>query len=110
MKLHPIAACFTLFALCGCATVSDVFSADEKPAPVRYAETTQASGFTPVAYTAQASNFCVGVAANDRARGLNAGFDTATLDRITLQSFQQCSMLAGSPSPAGAVSQRLALR
>ena len=90
MKFQSLAACaLAALALSACSTPDTRFVRDEPAAPV--------SGFVPVATTPSPSNFCQGVAASDRLRAELAGFDIATLDRIALQSLQQCrTLLAGS--------------
>jgi hypothetical protein len=55
-----------------------------------------ASGFTPIAMTSMSSGFCDDVAASDRLRAREAGFDEATISRMTRQSALQCRMLAGN--------------
>jgi hypothetical protein len=40
--------------------------------------------------------WCQRVAASERARAQASGFDAATLDRMTLQSYQQCRNLSAS--------------
>lgn len=90
MKSHaPMICAMAAMMLSACSTTSTMLARDEQPAPV--------SGFTPVAVSLPPSGFCQGVSASDRLRAELSGFDAATLDRIALQSLQQCStLLAGS--------------
>lgn len=90
MKFQSLAACaVAAMALSACSTPGATIARDDVPTPV--------SGFAPIARTLPASNFCQGAAASDRMRAELAGFDTATIDRIALQSLQQCrTLLAGS--------------
>jgi hypothetical protein len=43
----------------------------------------------------QPDEWCMRVAANDRAQAAANGFDTATQDRMTVQSYRQCATLKG---------------
>lgn len=45
------------------------------------------------AFTGTQDDWCQKVAASERLRAQGAGYDAATLDRMTLASFQQCSLL-----------------
>jgi hypothetical protein len=90
MKPHALAACAALTLLTACAGVTDTIARDEPAIPM-------VSGFTPIAVTPLPANFCLGAAASNRLSAERAGFDAATLDRIALQSLQQCrTLLAGS--------------
>ena len=84
MKFHALAVCAAAMALCACSTTLHQ-ARDEQPAPV--------SGFTPIATTMPSPGFCQGAAASDRLRAQLAGFDAATVDRVALQSLQQCRTL-----------------
>jgi hypothetical protein len=90
MKSTSLVMCIAAaMALCACSTTGSSLVQNEKPAPV--------SGFTPIAIAMPSSGFCQGAAASDRQRAEISGFDAATLDRIALQSLQQCrALLAGS--------------
>ena len=101
MKFHALLACAALMMLNACTSVGNTVARDEPTMPI-------ASGFTPIALAPLPSNFCQGAAASDRLRAQNTGFDATTLDRIALQSLQQCrTLLAGSP---GASFERMASR
>jgi hypothetical protein len=90
MKLHAFLTCAALMMLTACTSVGNTVARDEPTIPI-------ASGFTPIASAPLPSNFCQGAAASDRLRAQSAGFDATTLDRIALQSLQQCrTLLAGS--------------
>jgi hypothetical protein len=90
MKFHALIVCAAAMALSACSTTSTMLARDEQPAPV--------SGFTPIAVSLPSPGFCQGVAASDRLRAQLGGFDAATLDRIAVQSLQQCrTLLAGMP-------------
>ena len=90
MKRHALLACAALTMLTACAGVSNTIARDEPTMPM-------ASGFTPIAVALPPANFCQGAAASDRRRAEGAGFDAATIDRMALQSLQQCrTLLVGS--------------
>jgi hypothetical protein len=90
MKSAALVMCAAAaMALCACSTTGSSLLRDDVPAPV--------SGFTPIAMAMPSLGFCQGAAASDRQRAEISGFDAATLDRIALQSLQQCrALLAGS--------------
>ena len=90
MKSHALLACAALTMLTACAGIGANIAPEDRATPV-------ASGFTPIALTPPPANFCQGAAASDRLRAGLSGFDAATVDRIALQSLQQChTLLAGS--------------
>jgi hypothetical protein len=76
------------FALCACSSVNRLLTFEEEAPSVQIAASPEISG-TP--QPAGVSNeWCQRVAASDRLRAQQQGFDAATLDRMTLQSLQQC--------------------
>ena len=78
-------------ALSACSTTGSSLVRHEAPVLV--------SGFTPIAVSMPSLGFCQDAAASDRLRAEISGFDAATLDRIALQSLQQCrALVAGSYS------------
>jgi hypothetical protein len=90
------AAAMMLSACAGAGMVHDA-----QPVPV-------VSGFTPIATPTLPANFCQGAATSDRRQAESSGFDSATLDRIAMQSLQQCrTLLAGVP---GTDFERMAAR
>jgi hypothetical protein len=90
----PCALC--LFAA-GCSSVHGLLFFDrDRPDPV--AAVAPAIPVAPAPaepVSAQPDEWCMHVAANDRAQAVADGFDAATRDRVTLQSYQQCAMLKG---------------
>ncbi len=72
----------------GCSSVSSL---------LRF-EDSDATALVPVvqpmvAAAAPDDTWCQRVAASERLRAQGAGYDAATLDRMTLGSFQQCRLL-----------------
>ena len=90
MKFHVLLSCTALTLLTACASPGNMIARNETAVPI-------VSGFTPIAVIVPPPSFCQGAASSDRIRAERAGFDAATLDRITLQSLQQCrTLMAGS--------------
>lgn len=102
MKRHsPLLRLLTclcaLVLLCGCGSLRGLLS---------YSGARQAPPAAPVAAVqapppAQAAapqpdEWCMRVAANERAQAASDGFDAATQDRVTLQSYRQCVALKAS--------------
>jgi hypothetical protein len=75
-----------LFALSGCSSLNSLLSFEEEPAPAAIAlETPPAPPAAP-----PTDEWCKRVAASERLRAQQSGFDAATLDRMTTQSYRQC--------------------
>jgi len=93
-RLSGLAA-LCLFAA-GCSSMHSLLAFDRPPpapivaaAPVAVAPVPAA----PEPAAARPDEWCVRVAANDRAQAGANGFNAATQDRMTLQSYQQCAAL-----------------
>jgi hypothetical protein len=82
-------------ALCACSSVNRLLTFEEEPPPAQLAASPEISGTPPPAAPVQGapSEWCQRVAASDRQRAQQQGFDAATLDRMALQSLQQCMAL-----------------
>jgi hypothetical protein len=65
-------------------------------------------GFMPIAASPPPANFCPAVAGNDRLMAQLSGFDSATRDRMAMQSLEQCRSLLAGPRDAGWTSTALA--
>jgi hypothetical protein len=83
-------------ALCACSSVNRLLTFEEEAPPAQIAASPEISGTPqPTAPVQGASNeWCQRVAASDRLRAQQQGFDAATLDRMTLQSLQQCTAIS----------------
>lgn len=88
--MKPILACAALLMLTACASPGTRTALADA--------SITASGFTPLAMTPLPASFCDDVAASDQMRAQGAGFDAVTVNRMTLQSAQQCRTLAGNIS------------
>ena len=82
-----------VFALSACSSLHRMLTfegaeAEPEPVPVAAQPVTQ-----PQPAAAGSNEWCQRVAASDRQRAQEAGFDAATLDRMTVQSYQQCVAL-----------------
>jgi len=74
--------------LSACSATSSLLSFDDAPEPA-VAEVPVVAAPAPAATDA----WCQRVAASERARAQASGYDAATLDRMTLASFQQCRLI-----------------
>jgi hypothetical protein len=88
-----VLACAALMTLTACASPGTPRTALEDASIT-------ASGFMPIAMAPLPDSFCDDVAASDQLRAQQAGFDAATISRMSLQSAQQCRVLAGNISRA----------
>lgn len=80
----------SIFTLSACSSLSGLLTFGEE-APSEPAVVVAAQ---PVAAPqATVNDWCQRVAASDQLRAQQQGYDSATLDRLTLQSFQQCAAL-----------------
>jgi len=84
-----------LLTLSACSAMNGLLSFADPPADDAM---TAAAANVPVTVAAPSGDdaWCQRVAASDRARVQESGFDAATLDRMTLQSYQQCRTLSAS--------------
>jgi hypothetical protein len=85
-----LAAISAALSLSACSSLNSLLAfedAEPAPAPVVAAPRPEAAASGP-------NEWCQRVAASDRVRAQQAGFDAATLDRMTVQSYQQCVALA----------------
>jgi hypothetical protein len=80
-----------LFALSGCSSLNSLLSFEEEPAPL--AAIALETPAAPPAAPAAPDEWCQRVAASERLRAQQSGFDAATLDRMTAQSYRQCMEL-----------------
>ncbi len=80
----------SIFTLSACSSLNSLLAFGEQtpsePAVVVAAQPAATPQVT-------ANDWCQRVAASDRLRAQQRGYDAATLDRLTLQSFQQCVAL-----------------
>lgn len=74
--------------LSACSSLGGLFTYEDPPPPAPMA-VAAASVPAPDADEAR----CQRVAASDRIRAQASGYDPATLDRMTLTSYQQCRLL-----------------
>jgi hypothetical protein len=81
-----------VLTLCACSSVNRLLTFEEEAPPAQLAASPEISATPPPAAPVQGapSEWCQRVAASDRQRAQQQGFDAATLDRMTLQSLQQC--------------------
>jgi hypothetical protein len=88
---------FLAFAmLSACSSMNGLLDFASSPADEPVAAAAVAD--IPVAPAVAPGNeaWCQQVAASERARAQASGFDAATLDRMTLQGYQQCRNLSAS--------------
>jgi hypothetical protein len=92
IRLHPknLSSLSILVLLAGCGSLHGLLEyPGHDPAPVPVAAAAPAPA--PVQPAApQPDEWCLRVAANDRAMAAADGFDSATQDRTTAQSYRQC--------------------
>jgi hypothetical protein len=74
--------------LSGCGSLNSLLTFQDEEAPVVVSEVAAAPAPPPPG-VAQ-NDWCQRVAASDRLRAQQSGFDPATLDRMALQSLRQC--------------------
>lgn len=80
----------SIFSLSACSSLNSLLSYEEDT-PAGAATLPEAP--PPAAPQTAANEWCQRVAASDRLRAQQAGFDAATLDRMTLQSLRQCAAM-----------------
>jgi hypothetical protein len=89
--------CISVLTLSGCSSLNRLLTFQDEVPPAQVAAATevpaQPAATVPGAQNDAPSEWCQRVAASDRLRAQQAGFDAATLDRMTLQSLRQCATL-----------------
>lgn len=95
MNRHTPLFFLALFTLSACSSMNGLLDFVSAPADDPIAA---AVADVPVAASAPSGDdaWCQNVAASERARAQASGFDAATLDRMTVQSYQQCRTLTAS--------------
>ncbi len=83
-RIAILALCLPLGA---CSSVRGLLSFEDAPPPPAV------TAAAPVPAAPSGDTWCQQVAASDRQRAQLQGYDAATLDRMTLVSFQQCRSL-----------------
>jgi hypothetical protein len=100
IRLHPknLSCLSILVLLAGCGSLRGLLEYPERePAPTPVArEAASVPVPVPAPAASQADEWCLHVAANERAQAAAGGFDAATQDRVTTQSYQQCVALKAS--------------
>jgi hypothetical protein len=100
IRLHPknLSSLSMLVLLAGCGSLRGLLEyPGHDPAPVPVAAAAPAPAPAPAQPAApQPDEWCLHVAANDRAQAAANGFDAATQDRVTAQSYRQCVALKAS--------------
>jgi hypothetical protein len=84
--------------LCACSSVNHLLTFEEEAPPAQIPASPEISGTPQPSAPVQGapSEWCQRVAASDRQRAQQQGFDAATLDRMALQSLRQCVELGAA--------------
>lgn len=99
MSFRHLGICALCLCAAGCSSLPSLHSLlsfdRDQPDPVVAAAAAPVPVAPPPATpaAAQPDEWCMRVAANDRAQAAANGFDTATQDRMTVQSYRQCAAL-----------------
>jgi hypothetical protein len=88
MRAYIFLVGISVFPLCACSSLGSLMTFGDDPAEIAAAP--EAVPASPPAAPQGPEDWCKGVAASDRNRGQQAGFDAATLDRMAAASYRQC--------------------
>ena len=78
----------SIFTLSACSSLNSLLTFEEEAAPQTISLETPSA--PPPAAAAPPDDWCRRVAASERLRAQQSGFDAATLERMTTQSYRQC--------------------